>query len=416
MEKSLLNLLEKNSRVIIPDLGAFIIRQKDPYELVFNDLLAFNDGMLSEYIEKSEGISSGEAESRIAEYVESVKNRITKGEDVVLGELGSLAMDESGKIVFLQGAYPVKKDDPGPATAELLDGSFEELASVEGPGEQQKENQEVMKSEPEDFILGDASSEIEVDASGDAPLESEAEEPPFTIEEGYEEENAAETRTGIDPGTGKEEVGTEQPWPEPTPAPKPDSKSESVQESRPEYKPTSNIPTYVTRKEERRFWPWIVGAASLLVVLVAAAWLIYPEKVNNLLSRKAVIGTDVVAGPVEESSPAEEASRPAALQGGETGQVGIQGSAPQDMQPPSQVQETAPGAQYYVVAGLFRSRHNAEAYVNTLVSKGYDSRIFGMRKGMHAVCFSSHPGRQEALAEMNRIRIDYDPTAWVLYY
>jgi len=75
-----------------------------------------------------------------------------------------------------------------------------------------------------------------------------------------------------------------------------------------------------------------------------------------------------------------------------------------------------PANQYYVVAGCFRNLNNAENYVTTLTGNGYDARIFGMRKGLHAVCFNAHPDRAAAIAEMNRIRNDFDPTAWVLYY
>ena len=76
MEKFLINLLEKNNRVIIPELGAFIIRQNDPKELVFNDLLAIDDGLLAEHVIQSENISKKEAQDRIRQYANQIKKAL----------------------------------------------------------------------------------------------------------------------------------------------------------------------------------------------------------------------------------------------------------------------------------------------------------------------------------------------------
>ena len=70
MEKFLKSLLDQNGRVIIPELGAFIVRQIEPKELVFNDLLAFDDGMLCDFIIQEEKISKSEAQNRIKHFVE----------------------------------------------------------------------------------------------------------------------------------------------------------------------------------------------------------------------------------------------------------------------------------------------------------------------------------------------------------
>ncbi len=72
MEKYLLTLLDLNSRVIIPELGAFIIRQNDLNELVFNDLLAFDDGMLIDHIIQAEQLSKSEAQNRIRRFAETI--------------------------------------------------------------------------------------------------------------------------------------------------------------------------------------------------------------------------------------------------------------------------------------------------------------------------------------------------------
>ena len=56
MDKILVELLDKNSRVILPDFGAFIIKQKDPKVVIFNEFLRYNDGLLIDYVASSQNI------------------------------------------------------------------------------------------------------------------------------------------------------------------------------------------------------------------------------------------------------------------------------------------------------------------------------------------------------------------------
>jgi len=106
MEKYLIELLETNNRVIVPDLGAFIIRQQEPRELVFNDLLAFNDGMLTSHIKQQEGISMSNAQVKIEEFVDQVKKVLTQGDIYHLENLGYLKMDDTSKIEFSETKFP----------------------------------------------------------------------------------------------------------------------------------------------------------------------------------------------------------------------------------------------------------------------------------------------------------------------
>jgi cell division septation protein DedD len=116
MEKYLSNLLELNSRVIVPDLGAFIIRQQDPKELVFNDLLAFDDGMLTDTITREENISKTEAQNRIRQFVENVKKELQDGKTYHIEKLGSLKMDATSKINLVSMEEPeVEQAEPASA-------------------------------------------------------------------------------------------------------------------------------------------------------------------------------------------------------------------------------------------------------------------------------------------------------------
>jgi hypothetical protein len=71
---------------------------------------------------------------------------------------------------------------------------------------------------------------------------------------------------------------------------------------------------------------------------------------------------------------------------------------------------------YYVVVGCFEVESNADNYVIKLREKGCDSKKFGMRGRLHMVCCKAYSGKQEAINELNKIRADFEPNAWLLYY
>jgi hypothetical protein len=302
-----------------------------------------------------------------------------------------------------------------------------------------------------------------VDATADPPLETDPEDPPFTIEKQAESEPVVEPEPETDskPETEAEPEPETQPEPvlgpvtepeperdanpeteaepateavpseEPEPEPEPDAgqEPEPVTEWEPETKPEPEpfrpaavteitgreMPepepdlsyTYV-QDERRSIWPWVAGIAILAMILIVVAWFVFPDQVSKVLNRETVVEGQL---PVEEL-PAEQPPPEETIEE-ETVSEEISPPLPPGEEPAGQAQETR---QYYVVAGCFENIENAESHVKTLRSMGYDSRIFGMRDNLHAVCFNSHTRRAEALAEMYRIRQEYEPAAWILYY
>jgi len=81
--------------------------------------------------------------------------------------------------------------------------------------------------------------------------------------------------------------------------------------------------------------------------------------------------------------------------------------------------ETPPAGQtkkYYVVAGMFSIRTNAEDLVKTLKAEGHNAELFGKHGDPYAVSFSSHESRAAAEVELNRIKEQVNRKAWLLYY
>ncbi|NOR33814.1 MAG: hypothetical protein GQ579_03940 [Bacteroidales bacterium] len=487
MEKYLIELLETNNRVIVPDLGAFIIRQQEPQELVFNDLLAFNDGMLTSHIKQQEGISMSKAQVKIEEFVDLVKKVLTKGDIYHLENLGYLKMDDSSKIEFsvtkfpsaraevvsastlkqeedLEASRQPEKDSPEETPVPAEEKTIEEEAPVvevpeeedlvlEVPEEEAPEketladegaelkapegniqDEEIQEEAREvgSFTLEDHTAEIEVDASEDTPLIPDAEEPPFLIEEQEQED---ENKVSV--------VGTSQARLEAAAEAAVDDAADdenNTQESEQESESTTetSIPYYVEKEKRiRSIWPWVGGAAALIIILLVAAWFFFPDEVNRIFAGKSAETvtteeqvSDDSSTPGQETTgsseegTASETDAPGsdteenAAQEAETDQTGVE-SVEETYTEPEPEPETPPAGQtkkYYIVAGMFSIQTNAEDLVNTLKSKGYDAELFGRHGNLYAVSFSSHVSKTAAVQELNRIREQINPKAWLLYY
>ncbi len=522
MEKYLNELLETNNRVIVPDLGAFIIRQQEPQELVFNDLLAFNDGMLTSHIKQQEGISMSKAQVKIEEFVDQVKKVLTHGDIYHLEDLGYLKMDDSSKIEFSVTKFPGIRADvvsttslsqvedidanlqpkeettgeiPVPAEEEtfkeetpvsevpeeetpVVKAPEEEAPVVEVPEEEVPdlgwpEEEEVVLEAPEEetpeketfteegtewkepeenlpdekvqeevsevgsFTLEDQAMEIEVDASEDAPLIPDPEEPPFLIDdqELQEEKKAAVVGTSQARLEAAAEAAVED--------------EKKVQEFEPEsvLETEASIPYYVEgEKKFGNIWPWVGGAAALIIILLVAAWFFFPDKVNRILPGKSaetvtteVLVPDDSANPAQETSSgsieetvaetaqdqevvtdetnaAESDAEESAVLGGETDQTPEETVEETVPEPVTETQPAGQSKKYYIVAGMFSIQANAEELVNTLKAKGFNAELFGRHGNLYGVSFSSHESKAAAVQEMNRIREQSNPQAWLLYY
>jgi|WetSurMetagenome_2_1015567.scaffolds.fasta_scaffold38519_3 nucleoid DNA-binding protein len=102
MDKKIVALLESNLRVIIPDFGAFIIRQKEPRVVVFNDQLKNNDKLLIDYMVKTENMEPEEAEHLLSDYTSSARKTLDAGNVLIIEGLGTLRKERNGLISFTQ--------------------------------------------------------------------------------------------------------------------------------------------------------------------------------------------------------------------------------------------------------------------------------------------------------------------------
>jgi hypothetical protein len=68
---------------------------------------------------------------------------------------------------------------------------------------------------------------------------------------------------------------------------------------------------------------------------------------------------------------------------------------------------------YYIVAGCFRDEINADELVESLQNVGYKAEKFGKIGDLYAVSFASFDDKDLAVKELERIREEFHPDAWM---
>ncbi|MDI9863139.1 SPOR domain-containing protein [Flectobacillus sp. DC10W] len=106
-------LLFERDCVVVPDFGGFItnfqsakldrsLNYISPAKrwVAFNSLLKNDDGLLSHFIAKSEGVSLEESTIKIRAFVDALKFRLRNAEQVYLENIGFFELNKENKLVF----------------------------------------------------------------------------------------------------------------------------------------------------------------------------------------------------------------------------------------------------------------------------------------------------------------------------
>lgn len=105
-------LLHTNDCVIVPGLGGFVVNVSNiersglwglnapSCEIVFNNKLTYNDGLLAESLMRINNISFHEASKRIESGCEQLKKQLLKGQEVEWKNLGKFSLLNNHTIIF----------------------------------------------------------------------------------------------------------------------------------------------------------------------------------------------------------------------------------------------------------------------------------------------------------------------------
>jgi hypothetical protein len=476
MEKYILSLLKENNRVIIPEFGAFIIRQQNPPEIAFNGLLTFNDGILTEYVSHHAGISFPEASAKISDYTEKLKADLKLHNRLTFNEIGWVWMDDYGEKQFTpwkEGRSSQTETGSGQKDIETI--LKEAELTIKSETNVPPDSPVITSEEQVPFVLDDTVNDTDIDptkdilqkspeegvVSGDISAESfslEDSGKPETEETSKPEpEDAGESETE-DAGKPELEVADES---KPEDAGKPEPEDTDVETDKQatvseettvppisamgaksmggetgktissqhkksleqiwqenELKSAELSRTYI--KKKKRSWIIPVVVIGIIIILAGASWLTFPDQVKNFIFPDRQIYQETMsAEEVDEGSdlivPADDSNEQTVDQES-VPDVDEQGVPVESETPviPENLQST--GNRYYVVAGCFKSKLNAEKYVAELRDKGFNAELFGTHDNLYAVSFNSFSSREQAIQEMNRIQETFEPRAWVLFY
>ncbi len=113
IDSIIIKYLQDNRRLVIPKLGAFIVKD-DNQTVVFSELLRSDDGILRGLI-KGHGVGDIEAAGVIDRFVFEVRHTLDRNMPYKIGNWGTLRRNESGKIVFM--SFKTQLQQPSVAQA-----------------------------------------------------------------------------------------------------------------------------------------------------------------------------------------------------------------------------------------------------------------------------------------------------------
>lgn len=100
MDAYLVEVIGRESFVILPGFGSLSIADPATGEVTFNTQLKFNDGLLEQFIAQKEKISEQEAQRKVDELIRGIKAGLEKHGEYSVPDLGRFYRDEEGGIAF----------------------------------------------------------------------------------------------------------------------------------------------------------------------------------------------------------------------------------------------------------------------------------------------------------------------------
>ncbi|MBN1117743.1 MAG: SPOR domain-containing protein [Bacteroidales bacterium] len=357
MDELIIKLLKDNGRVIIPDFGALIVKQKTPFRVIFNEFLQYNDGALVNALIDKMHLDKAAATDKIKQLAEEYTKTLNTKSILKFEGIGSLSRSTTGKISFIH------------------------------------ENEEIpegKEQEPETKQEEEKVSSVEFDLTGEPKTESQPERPDAPIK-----------KEGAKP---KPVIQQEETRPE----------KEIKKESQSALEPLP-INEYYEQDPKNRWVHYLVWGTIIIIVNGALiGFFFFGDELRAFFKKDKQEQTESLIPSIPQ---VEETIENAAITGSKTDSQEIMleeepmdelANDNQDEKPSDIV-----GTKYYVVAGVFQDEANADKLVLELSKKGYNSEKFGKIGSLWAVSFDVFPTKSEADAYMLKIKREVNPETWI---
>lgn len=419
--KFLQEQIEKNARVILPEFGAFLVKDDGsgvfkPENITFSPFLRYNDGMLEDALSIHSSLSKDESAKRIKKFVEMVKEQLLNENKFPIEGLGSLYRDNRGSVHFSTKG-PEEK-----TTAGKMQTKSSTTSKIEAPKQV-------------DVVTSSAKDEVA------KPTENQEKESFAAVVN----EKKEETKTIDKPIT--------------KPAAKPAAKKPIPKPNIPQTKhaiPKPQTPTPVKPKPASDVEGSGTGKAILIgsligvsfVVLLAGGWYLINKGYFSFSKSETELVDDASDSLTTENvkHPEEVVATEQAEQKGEfdsefdkiskemdkSTQKPDDQRSTSDVQKPSAPTETRTTASaetktaeidkvniptsegpYHLIVGSFRNKEYADKFSDDMKKSGYNSTVVVQSSGMHAVTLGSYSTRQDALNAMDQFKNQH-PSVWLL--
>ncbi|WP_462281166.1 SPOR domain-containing protein [Salinivirga cyanobacteriivorans] len=380
IDKYIAELLKTNTRVIVPDFGAFMVKSSPgstEKQVSFNDFLKYNDGLLINHIAKKESIVKEEAQKKVKAFVDDIQKELKANKPFKIADLGYLYKDPRGSVRFKAGD---EKPEEQKATATAQSATSVKLDEKEKSAPKKKEEPKVEKKEEPAAKKADAGG-----AAGKTLNEKLSDK----------KDSKTQVKTGA-PEAKKATTEKQQPKPGGSKVP-PGKKPPATQQPK---KANNSSVAIIT--------------AAIVVVLGAGAVIAYLnwDTVQGWFGG-SIFGKDEPREVAVDSAAIKaKQARMDSIRMAQARQDSIE-QARQDSIRKAEEMKKKNQKKYYLVAGSFKNKKYADMFVEKLNGEGYNSEVFMERRGFYRVSFNSYVDRQKAFNEYRRMK-NQDIQVWVL--
>jgi len=446
--KELTELIHQNTRIILPEFGAFLVKDSgekgfNPSNVSFSPFLRYNDGMLEVYVAKKRGISKEEASKDVRAFVEALKNELLEKGFYEIEGLGELKRDQRGSLSFTLFQPDEKGNQSVKTVADNLTSKkkdsietipiIEKVVDIEDVWREEDKPSDDSESKEKKTrkITGSKATVEKLTATKKTPKTAkkvgESQQEPV-------QENIIEPviESGQEP---KQEITPiNQAIPEPIFAEKNDdinSKTEVKSEPNAEYEKPIPLEQQPKKKVFARFIYTVLAIALIILLIFGIRNYYFPPIVdplndgftstiapeNKIIDRTE--SNDRIEKPKDEIDKAyseltnEAKETKERLKKEDEQEEVIKNTLIKNAQIKSAENKTYSSTKYHIIAGSFKNPEYARKFLNDLNTSGYNASIVIQPSGMNAVAIGSYATREEANEAMRSYKSKL-PNLWIL--
>ncbi len=402
--KDLAHIIENHTRIILPDFGAFLLKDSGnstfkPENLTFSPFLKYNDNVLEEYYAKYKEVPKDEAIKQTKAFIESLKEMIKTQGYFDIPAIGRLMRDNRGAIIFTASGKNISTTDtiqPAANKPQKKSKKVSEATSIINITEQPESK---LEPSQEDIVL---------DIDTQEPINEELSESQAFEEQVLVNESIIEIEEEL------KEPATEQNQP----VASFDTKTENSNN----HEDKNDMAK--TRKKSKLVLILIYLGISLVAILIFA-FIIREMAFNNEIRESnrpnSIIKEKVEKNETETVVPEKETPKDeidkafddmTSDDASESAESNIETQIEKSVIENAAIKQPAT-EQFHLIAGSFKDKLNAEKYAKELKSAGYKSEVLTLPNGKNYVTVGSFPTKEKANQEKSKLTQKF-PSIWIL--